>query len=168
LAIDYLHWSPRGGFRCDSHIEFHIRDIRNIARRWAVSRWHTAILTFDILVNILLTLIFVYHLGPIIRSNRLMGTSSPISFFTTCLGYCCASTKNEGIVFHTGNAKVAKRIEKLVWRSLIGSCLVLIPTAANMTQLTIVKGREMGFLCIIICNSDSRFSRYGEFIMLIT
>jgi hypothetical protein len=126
------------------------------------------LLTFDILVNILLTLIFVYHLGPIIRSNRLMGTSSPISFFTTCLGYCCASTKNEGIVFHTGNAKVAKRIEKLVWRSLIGSCLVLIPTAANMTQLTIVKGREMGFLCIIICNSDSRFSRYGEFIMLIT
>jgi hypothetical protein len=137
--------------------------------RVGIRRYATLpLLTFDILINILLTLIFVYHLIPVIRSNRLMDLSKPISHFATCLGYCRASTKGEGIRFHTGNAKVAKRIEHLIWRSLIGSCLVLIPTAANMTQLTILKGHELGFLCIIICNSDSRSSRHGHFIMLIS
>jgi hypothetical protein len=126
------------------------------------------LLTFDILINVLLTLIFVYHLVPVIRSNRLVDLSKPMSYFATCLGYCCASTPSEGIKFHTGNAKVAKRIENLIWRSLIGSCLVLLPTAANMTQLTILKGHELGFLCIIVCNSDSKFSRYGGLIMLIS
>jgi hypothetical protein len=126
------------------------------------------LLTFDILFNILTTLIFVYHLVPVIRSNRLTDLSKPIGCFATCLGYCHASTKSEGIKFHTGNAKVAKRIENLIWRSLIGSCLVMIPTAANLTQLTIFKGHELGFLCIIICNSDGRSSRHRDFIMLIS
>jgi hypothetical protein len=57
-------------------------------------------------------------------------------------------------VFHTGNPYVAKRIERLLIRTFVGSCLVMISTVANMTQLTVFHGDELGFLCLILCNSD--------------
>jgi hypothetical protein len=113
------------------------------------------LLSFDFVINTFLTLVFVYHLGPVIRSNSLSIAGPPISCLATCLGYCCQPTRSKNIKFHTGNSHVAKRIENLLWRTLIGSCLVLISTIANLTQMTILGGKEMGFLCLLLCNCDS-------------
>jgi hypothetical protein len=104
-----------------------------------------------------LTLVFVHLLGPVVRSNSLSIAGSPISSLATCLGHCCQPTRSKSIEFHTGNPQVAKRIENLLWRTFVGSCLVLISTIANLTQLTIFEGREMGFLCLLLCNCDSTY-----------
>jgi hypothetical protein len=105
-------------------------------------------------MNTLLTCIFLYLLGPLVRSNSPSITFLPVRYLLTCLGLCCNPKRSHGIVFHTGNPYVAKRIERLLIRTFVGSCLVMISTVANMTQLTVFHGDELGFLCLILCNSD--------------
>jgi hypothetical protein len=118
------------------------------------------LLVFDVFINTLLTIIFVYFLGPVVRSNNSSKSAAPISGLVTSLGHCCDPERSRSIAFHTGNPRVAKRINYLLWRTLIGTCLVIIPTVTNMLQSMILKGQELGFLCLVACNCDGRSSRY--------
>ncbi|KAF1837226.1 hypothetical protein BDW02DRAFT_577321 [Decorospora gaudefroyi] len=56
---------------------------------------------------------------------------------------------------HGGNDTPArKNIRTLLWKSIVGSLLIEIPTAANMIQFVITRGEELGVICLIICLVD--------------
>jgi hypothetical protein len=49
---------------------------------------------------------------------------------------------------------IQRNIRILLWKSAIGSILIVIPTTANMIQFVITKGRELGMICLSICMVD--------------
>lgn len=54
---------------------------------------------------------------------------------------------NQNLDFH-------KSIEALLWKSLFGSFLVMLPTVGNLAALFCLEGRELGWLCLTICSFD--------------
>jgi hypothetical protein len=58
------------------------------------------------------------------------------------------------VQLRTTNPHVARRLKTLLWRTFVGSCLVLLPTVGNLLQLTILEGNELGFVCLICCTLD--------------
>ncbi|KAH7087687.1 hypothetical protein FB567DRAFT_442309, partial [Paraphoma chrysanthemicola] len=116
------------------------------------------ILAFDVVINILLTIVFIYLLNPVIRSNSLSLSGCSASRVADYIGSCCRKSRKKGVQLRTANPHVARRLKKLLWRTFIGSCLVLIPTAGNLAQLTVLQGRELGFVCLTICTLDVTWS----------
>ncbi|OAL02730.1 hypothetical protein IQ06DRAFT_245408, partial [Phaeosphaeriaceae sp. SRC1lsM3a] len=112
------------------------------------------LLSFDILINLLLTLTFLYLLGPVIRSNNFAIPGLHISRVTSWIGTYCKSSRSRGVELRAANPRVAKRVEKLVLRTFVGSCLVLPPTVGNLTQLLVLRGRDLGFVCLLLCSCD--------------
>lgn len=116
------------------------------------------LMTFDIVINVCLTLTFVYLLSPLVRAGSLPTSAFPASRFTKCLARCVRRARTRASVdLRPANQDAAKKIEKLLWRTFIGSCLVLIPTAGNLASLTSLKGRELGWVCLTVCTFDSKF-----------
>jgi hypothetical protein len=65
------------------------------------------------------------------------------------------------------DTQARKDIRTLLWKSIIGSLLIEIPTAANMIQFVITRGEELGMICLVICIIDGAFVldpvlRHGE------
>lgn len=114
------------------------------------------LLCFDVLIQVILTFSFIYLLGPVIRLNDISGSRRIASRLASAASNCDWFRRRRGglVVHNLGNPQVARRIEKLLWRTFIGSCLVLFPTVANMIQLTILHGRERGFICLTLCTLD--------------
>lgn len=114
------------------------------------------LLVFDVGINVLLTLTFIYLLGPVIRLNDISGSQRSATRLAKAVSSCCMESrkKNANIPVHLGNPQIARRIEKLLWRTFFGSCLVLIPTIGNLVQLIILDGSEKGFICLTICTLD--------------
>jgi hypothetical protein len=110
------------------------------------------LLSFDALVNVLLTTIFVHLLGPLISSNKAGKFSA--SRIATCFTGCCGKSNKLKVNLHTGNQRAGKKIERLLWRTFIGSTLVVIPTVGNMIQMSIFEKREFGWLCLTVCTFD--------------
>lgn len=127
---------------------------------------HTIIplVTFDVFLNILLTFVFVYLLSPLIRSGKLSFMAFPASRLTKCLGHMCGrpKSKNSLIQASEGNRTMVKRIERLLLRTFIGSFLVTIPTISNMAVLGALKGRELGWVCLITCSVDGSSAGPGH------
>ncbi|KAF1915433.1 hypothetical protein BDU57DRAFT_518400 [Ampelomyces quisqualis] len=113
------------------------------------------LLSFDVFINVLLTLVFLYLLAPVIRSNNLAITGLSVSRLTSCIGTCCQNPRDAGVKLNTGNRHVAKRVEKLLLRTLIGAVLVLPPTMGNLVQSAIYLERDPGFVCLMACTCDS-------------
>ncbi|KAH4604582.1 hypothetical protein HBI23_144830 [Parastagonospora nodorum] len=123
--------------------------------RMGLRRYATiSLLSYDFLINILLTVVFVYLLGPVIRSNNQAIPSPSASHLALWLCSCRRTKRHPDVQVHIGNAQAAKRIENLLWRTFMGSCLVMVTTAANLLQLTILEGREWGFVCLTLCTLD--------------
>lgn len=111
------------------------------------------LLSVDALVNILLTFIFVHLLGPLINSNNSKRFSA--SRIATCFTGCCGASDKLKVNLHTGNQRTAKKIERLLWRTFIGSTLVMLPTVANLIQIAIFQG-EFAWLCLALCTIDGK------------
>jgi len=47
-------------------------------------------------------------------------------------------------------------IDKLIWKSMICSVLVLLPTIANLGLLQHVRGKEQGWICLTFCTIDGK------------
>lgn len=124
------------------------------------------LLTFDVIINTALTGIFIYLLRPLLRwtlrprtilneperprtgkriRNMLGGSNAP-------------STSATITDFYRINHTLHKSIEVLLWKTLIGCVLVMLPTVGNLAALYIMKGRELGWLCLTICSCDGMYS----------
>ncbi|KAF2630365.1 hypothetical protein BU25DRAFT_335195, partial [Macroventuria anomochaeta] len=125
--------------------------------RIGVPRYTTIpLVSYDVGLNVLLTLVFVYLLSPLIRSGKLPSKGFPASRFATCFGNMCSHSKSRTSLIQANhsNQLMVKKIEKLLLRTLIGSILVMIPTVGNMAALTAMEGRELGWVCLTTCTFD--------------
>lgn len=127
--------------------------------RIGIPRYTTIpLVVYDVVLNILLTLVFVYLLNPLIRSGKLPRKAFPASRLTTRLGSMCSRSKARTslIQANQGNQCMVRKIEKLLLKTFMGSLLVMLPTVGNFTALSALDGREPGWLCLTTCTFDGR------------
>jgi hypothetical protein len=112
------------------------------------------LLAYDIFINILLTASFVYFLGPILHSN-LAGRR-----LSTLIGPYCKGARGQTFPLRTANAQVGDRVEHLLCRTFAGLCLVLPPTIGNLVHSVVFEGRDVGFVCMLLCTCDGMCAQY--------
>lgn len=118
------------------------------------------LLSYDTFVNLSLTGVFVYLLRPLLRFSA--PTTSPYwgdrfrCLFRRIVGVSPHASRepNNGYVLNTSRLRA---VENLVWRSLVGAIVVLLPTIGNLVSLYHMKGRELGWLCLTLCTLDGMF-----------
>ncbi|KAF2083799.1 hypothetical protein K490DRAFT_10317, partial [Saccharata proteae CBS 121410] len=106
------------------------------------------LLTYDIVINVALTGLFVWLLKPLLTFSRNSHQKGKTALF--------ANPKNL-----VGDARTVERQErtsntlrKLVFKTIVGGTAVMIPTVANLGILFFMKGHEQGWLCLTICSLD--------------
>jgi len=129
----------------------------------------TALLIYDILVNSALTTVFVCLLRPLLKvglrvgqaanerpkSVRLLGSLGPVSHW---IAPGLVKTLDAGIDANgTPKNTVAGqqwKVYRLVWKSLIGSVLIFIPTVVNLCLFYRMHAHELGWFCFMLCTLD--------------
>lgn len=99
-------------------------------------------MTVDIAVDVALTAIFLYLLRPLVRLNGI----------STVLGVI--RTKASTATVDREETPVQRNIRHLLYKSLIGSMLIMLPAVANMIQFYITKGHELAMVCLTVCTMD--------------
>jgi hypothetical protein len=115
-------------------------------------------LAIDMFGGIGLTGLFFYLLRPVIKLHE----SEPVSGVLRLSMVRGASVTEK----NRKETAVQHNIRILVWKSIVGGILVIIPTTANMIQFVITEGRELGMICLSICMLDRRstsIARVGKF-----
>lgn len=118
------------------------------------------LLCFDVVVNFLLTGVFFWLLRPVLDFHGLLKMS-------TWFGEKFASKVKHSIRKREAEVETSlegaslksamnKNIKTLLWKCLLGSTLVMLPTVANMTQFYIMNSRELGWVCLTICTLDGK------------
>ena len=99
----------------------------------------------DISVNVALTGVFFYLLRPVVK---LPGSNTISGIFgrDTIKDSDAPQAKQETVV--------QRNIRVLLWKSLVGSMLIMLPTVANMVQFYITGGRELALICLSLCVAD--------------
>lgn len=144
VAIAGFVWpvkkSPGGDGRC------------RIGLRGPIS---VSLLTFDISINVALTLIFIYLLRPLLQSDNFSIGQWARGWLPRCIGQI--STRSPGtptIHLRRSNQNQVKMIESLLWKTFFGSLLVMTPTVANLLALAVIKHGELGWICLAACTLD--------------
>jgi hypothetical protein len=92
-----------------------------------------------------LTIVFFYLLHPAVE---VPGASTLYRIFKR-------KSNRDGDTVHGGmDTPARKNIRTLLWKSIVGSLLIEIPTAANMVQFVATRGEELGMICLTICLVD--------------
>lgn len=99
----------------------------------------------DIAVDIALTAVFFYLLRPVAKLHGL-NTVSGVFGKNVAKDSSIPQIRNE--------TAMQRNIRILLWKSLIGSMLIMLPTIANMVQFYITSGRELALVCLAICVAD--------------
>lgn len=117
------------------------------------------LLSFDVVINMGLTGVFIYLLRPLLRLGGASNSVVPASRFFKSLRRILKSTdRRDSTHVYPVNQNFLKSIETLLWKSLAGSALVMLPTVGNMAALYSLRGRELGWLCQTVCTFDGMSS----------
>lgn len=103
-------------------------------------------LTIDVMGGIGLTGLFFYLLRPVIKVHDSTHLSSMLRSSRAREATETQNSRNE--------TAIQRNIRILLWKSIVGGVLVIIPTTANMIQFVITEGRELGMICLSICMLD--------------
>jgi len=107
-------------------------------------------LLIDILMDIVLTGVFVYLLRPTIKDN---GLSNFPSIFNTKRP--CETSPTPPTHRESRKTTVQRSIRKLLRKSIIGALLITVPTVALFfVQYYVVEGKGPAFVCSTICLVD--------------
>ncbi|KAH6633121.1 hypothetical protein C7974DRAFT_412144 [Boeremia exigua] len=117
------------------------------------------LLCFDVAVNFLLTGVFFWLLRPVLDFHNLLNLNT---WFGVRLTNKAKKTirklepKDKTAPEESPSLKsdMNKNIRILLWKCLIGSTLVMLPTVANMAQFYVMNSRELGWVCLTICTLD--------------
>ncbi|KAG0129788.1 hypothetical protein HOY82DRAFT_579517 [Tuber indicum] len=60
--------------------------------------------------------------------------------------------------FQNGAKSKQSRLHRVALRTFIGSCATLVSTLGNLISLIVLRGKEPGWICFAVCNSDILFS----------
>ncbi|KAF1933671.1 uncharacterized protein M421DRAFT_395796 [Didymella exigua CBS 183.55] len=125
--------------------------------RIGIPRYTTiSLVSYDVGLNILLTLVFVYLLSPLILSEKHPAKRFSASHLTICFGNMCSRSKPRSSLIQANqtNQQTMKRMERLLLRTFLGSILVILPTVGNFVALSVLEGRELGWVCLTACTID--------------
>ncbi|KAI8940790.1 hypothetical protein NX059_002054 [Plenodomus lindquistii] len=127
-----------------------IADFNSSSRRCHIGlrrRVTIPLLGFDFMLNVFLTLVFVYLLSPVVRSLDLRFCTFPASRFTMCIGNLFRRAKKKAAVdLHRSNQRMVRQMEHLLVKTLVGSVLIMLPTLGNLITLCVLGGRELGWV----------------------
>ena len=113
------------------------------------------LLSFDVCINMALTGTFIYLLGPLLHFSGMTTSETPGNRWTKGIRKLFqAEDRRTSMDVYPLNQSFLKSIEALLWKSLIGSILVMLPTVGNLATLYSIRGRELGWLCLTICTFD--------------
>lgn len=122
------------------------------------------LLCFDVAVNFLLTGVFFWLLRPVLDFHGLLRASSWCGErITNKLKRSMRKREEQAQMSLEGaslKSAMNRNIKTLLWKCLIGSTLVMLPTVANMTQFYIMDSRELGWVCLTICTLDGKSSNH--------
>lgn len=116
------------------------------------------LLCFDVAVNFLLTGLFLWLLRPVLDFHGALKMST--WFGEKLTGKIKKSIRKREAELDTAHegaslkSAMNKNIRILLWKCLIGSTLVMLPTVANMAQFYVMNSRELGWVCLTICTLD--------------
>jgi hypothetical protein len=111
------------------------------------------LLVFDVCINTLLTLTFVYLTRPLLTKNLPL-TTYPATRFAEWFSHSFSRNARHSIQLQRGNPVAAKQTERLLWKTLIGCVLVVLPTVANLMTMGLLGGIELAWVCLIVCTVD--------------
>ncbi|KAF1947133.1 hypothetical protein EJ02DRAFT_334856 [Clathrospora elynae] len=113
------------------------------------------LLSLDVLINIYLTLVFIYLMSPLVESPSLLRGVSFTTRFTHWIGDLSGRSKGKGSVdLHRSNQQMAQKVDNLLWKTLVGCVLVILPTTANLTAICVLQGKEWASVCLAVCALD--------------
>lgn len=117
------------------------------------------LLSFDIIVNIGFTGLFICLLWPLLRfhHNRSSAGGSgswPQWIFQRKQQNDVEMRQHGRPQQSSNNDRLMRVLRKLVIKTVIGGLLIMIPTLANLTVLFFMQGHEQGWLCFTICSLD--------------
>lgn len=127
-------------------------------------------LTYDIAINIGFTVLFVYLLWPLLSFHSQRSRSGHSNYWPRSLlqrGQRQPDIEiheNDQIRVDVGNQRLRGVLRRLVFKTVIGGFLIMIPTAANLTLLFEMKGHEPGWLCFTVCFLDGMYEILCNFI----
>lgn len=104
------------------------------------------LLVCDIVINVLLTLVFIYLLSPVIRGSRPSGAGFASRLARATGNLCGQAKQRKAINLHPANQRLVRRVEKLLFKTLVGCFLVVLPASGNLTALCIYRGKMPAFV----------------------
>ncbi|KAH7119691.1 hypothetical protein B0J11DRAFT_439888 [Dendryphion nanum] len=108
------------------------------------------LLSFDVGVNFMLTGVFFFLLRPVLSTS---GDSSIKRALKELFRRNSARNHNQN-ERDSHISAINRNIKTLLWKSLIGSAIIMLPTVGNMAQFYLMKGRELGWICLTVCTLD--------------
>ena len=103
------------------------------------------LLTYDIIINFILTGIFY------LRGARLISTRN-FRHILHCIAMALPFRRVPGL------RDPVRACEFFMGRSALGAMAIILPTIANLVILFVLNGHENGWLCFTICTIDSKLS----------
>jgi hypothetical protein len=125
-----------------------------------------ALVLYDTGINFSLTAVFIWLIRPLLAFHRTSDPNSKSCFrdrltksFNTACGWIpTIRLPNSGGPYHqTVNQSLVNAVEWLVWKTLAGTVLIVMPTIANLVTLTAMGGKELAWVCFTVCTADSKF-----------
>lgn len=152
--------SVAGGFGAIATISFIFRRayfVRPSGRCWiGLPLSVTALLlAYDVCINIFLTFTFVYLTRPLL-SKDLPAAVYPATRFADWFGRSLSRNDTTRPIQLPRNPAVAKKTERLLWKTLIGCVLVVLPTVANLITMGLLGRVELAWVSLIVCVLDGR------------
>lgn len=121
-----------------------------------------AVIVLDTTVNVALAAIFIWQLQPTLSSmvNRESYGSSKVSagaLSRSCLNIFTTNTDDDR---NTARADSARNLKAMLWRNVVGSCLLLFAQVANNTLFLAWPFALHSYVCQLMCLTDSKPERY--------
>ncbi|KAL1638682.1 hypothetical protein SLS58_008714 [Diplodia intermedia] len=134
------------------------------------------IISFDIVINIGFTVLFIRLLWPLLsfhskRASRLgLAATSSSSWHRRVLARSRPQQDQPAVEVRggggkhnvaridVGNTRLLKVLRKLVFKTVVGGVLVMVPTTANLVLLFRWEAHEPGWMCATICSLDVTWS----------
>ncbi|XP_014554067.1 hypothetical protein COCVIDRAFT_105956 [Bipolaris victoriae FI3] len=112
------------------------------------------LLLCDIAINVLLTLVFIYLLSPVVRGSRPSGAGFASRLARATGNLCGRAKQRTAVNLHPANQRLVRRVERLLFKTLVGCFFVVLPASGNLIALWIYRGKMPAFMCFTICIFD--------------
>ncbi|KAH7122462.1 hypothetical protein B0J11DRAFT_437291 [Dendryphion nanum] len=107
------------------------------------------LLSVDVVINVFLTGVFVWLTIPLLESGKDRSQDCP--FRKAVRRLMTRWIKHQRLDEPSVNERFVESVEELIWKTLAGCFLVMMPTVANTAVALALRGREPGWICMTIC-----------------